>query len=75
MSDGEGRQFIVVANEERQLSEWPAGRPIPEGWRDEGVWGPQGACRQYIEEALRTRQSQGAQQQESAADEATGGET
>lgn len=41
--------YVVVRNEEEQYSVWPAGRPLPAGWFDQGVTGPREECLAYIE--------------------------
>jgi MbtH protein len=46
-----GRDFIVVVNDEEQYSIWPALKPIPKGWREEGFRGPKDACLEHIEAA------------------------
>jgi MbtH protein len=42
--------YEVVANEEEQYSIWPAGRPLPAGWRTVGNAGPKEQCLAYISE-------------------------
>lgn len=41
--------FKVVVNGEEQFSIWPASRPNPQGWTDEGCVGPQDHCLDHIE--------------------------
>ncbi len=41
--------FKVVVNNEEQYSIWPAGRPTPAGWREEGTSGDRDECLQHIE--------------------------
>jgi MbtH protein len=48
---GEGRLYAVVVNGEEQYSVWPAGRPLPAGWRESGKRGPRADCLAHIEEA------------------------
>jgi MbtH protein len=42
---------LVVLNDEDQYSIWPAGRPIPAGWRPEGFAGTREACLVHIDAA------------------------
>jgi MbtH protein len=42
--------YEVVANDEAQYSIWPAGRPLPPGWRSIGKPGPKKQCLAYISE-------------------------
>lgn len=42
-------QFKVVLNDEEQYSIWPAHRPAPQGWREEGTHGPKQTCLDRIE--------------------------
>ncbi|WP_019871817.1 MbtH family protein [Salinispora oceanensis] len=48
MSDTD-EQFKVVLNDEEQYSIWPATRPAPPGWREEGTRGPKQTCLDRIE--------------------------
>ncbi|WP_018722477.1 MbtH family protein [Salinispora fenicalii] len=48
MSDTD-EQFKVVLNDEEQYSIWPASRPAPQGWREEGTRGPKQTCLDQIE--------------------------
>jgi MbtH protein len=41
-------KFIVVTNHEEQYSIWPAGREIPNGWREDGVSGSKSECLEHI---------------------------
>jgi MbtH protein len=41
-------KFIVVTNHEEQYSIWPAGREIPNGWREDGVSGSKSDCLEHI---------------------------
>jgi len=47
MTDAE---FFVVVNDEEQYSIWPAGQPIPGGWKSTGKPGPRAAALAYIAE-------------------------
>ncbi|GAA2003254.1 MbtH family protein [Catenulispora subtropica] len=50
MSEDSGeRRFHVVLNDEEQYSIWPAGRPVPAGWRAEGTTGTEDECITHIE--------------------------
>jgi MbtH protein len=42
-------QFAVVVNDEEQYSIWPAGRALPEGWREEGRAGTREECLAHID--------------------------
>lgn len=44
----EAQTFLVVVNEEEQYSIWPEDRPVPPGWRAEGVRGDKAACLAHI---------------------------
>ncbi|GAA2853754.1 hypothetical protein GCM10010517_11630 [Streptosporangium fragile] len=39
----------VVVNHEEQYSIWPAGRELPDGWREEGVSGTKEECLAHID--------------------------
>ncbi|MGK5555179.1 MbtH family protein [Actinomadura kijaniata] len=41
-------KFVVVVNHEEQHSIWPAGREIPDGWREAGVEGSRSDCLEHI---------------------------
>jgi MbtH protein len=41
--------YRVVVNHEEQYSIQPAGRELPEGWRDGGVTGSRQACLDHVE--------------------------
>lgn len=43
-------RYRVVVNHEEQYSIWPADRPAPAGWRDEGSSGSRSECLLRIEE-------------------------
>jgi MbtH protein len=49
MDSPDGR-YTVVINHEEQYSIWPAGRPVPAGWREAGRDGSKEECLSYIEE-------------------------
>jgi MbtH protein len=40
--------YAVVLNHEEQYSIWPADRPLPDGWRHEGVRGSRQECLAHI---------------------------
>lgn len=42
-------QYKVVLNDEEQYSIWPAGRPNPLGWQDEGTSGTKEECLDRID--------------------------
>ncbi|MFH8386839.1 MbtH family protein [Kitasatospora sp. NPDC018058] len=41
--------FKVVVNTEEQYSIWPADRPNPPGWQEEGTQGSREACLAHID--------------------------
>lgn len=41
-------KFAVVVNHEEQHSIWPAGRDIPNGWREAGFEGDKDECLAHI---------------------------
>jgi MbtH protein len=43
-------QYQVVVNEEEQYSIWPAGKPLPAGWRAAGRKGSREACLAHVKE-------------------------
>ncbi len=43
-------RYRVVVNHEEQHSIWPADRPAPAGWRDEGTSGTRAECLRRIED-------------------------
>lgn len=49
MSDVDGRQYLVVVNDEEQYSIWFADQDLPAGWRAEGMTGDRAACLGHIE--------------------------
>jgi MbtH protein len=49
MGDQQDATFSVVVNGEEQYSIWPAGRPIPDGWRADGISGTKEECLSHIE--------------------------
>ena len=42
-------QFMVVVNHEEQYSIWNADRPMPNGWRSDGMSGTQAECLAHID--------------------------
>ncbi|MGP3999344.1 amino acid adenylation domain-containing protein [Streptomyces sp. 8N706] len=51
MTDGrKSETYDLVVNDSGDLSVWPAGRPVPHGWRETGFRGERAAC---LEEADR----------------------
>jgi MbtH protein len=55
--------YVVVLNDEEQYSIWPAGDPLPAGWRAEGTRGPKQECLEHIDRAwtdMRPASSRGA---------------
>lgn len=40
--------YAVVADEADRYSVWPAGRPLPPGWRDAGTRGTREACLAHL---------------------------
>jgi MbtH protein len=42
--------FKVVLNAEEQYSIWPAAKPNPSGWFDEGTTGNEDECLTHIEQ-------------------------
>ncbi|WP_436520729.1 MbtH family protein [Actinoplanes sp. HUAS TT8] len=51
MSDNtDGREYVVVINDEEQYSIWWAERAIPAGWRTTGFRGVKQACLDHIAE-------------------------
>ena len=47
-SSAEPERFVVVLNHEEQYAIWPAGKPIPEKWREEGFSGTKQECLDHI---------------------------
>jgi MbtH protein len=47
--DDDGRDYVVVVNDEEQYSIWWADRPLPSGWRAEGKNGRRADCLAHIE--------------------------
>ena len=43
-----GLQYSVVVNGEGQYSVWAAHRPVPSGWREEGLRGTHAECLAHI---------------------------
>jgi MbtH protein len=48
--DEDARPYQVVVNHEDQYSIWPAGKPVPAGWRDVGATGSKAECLERIRE-------------------------
>jgi MbtH protein len=40
--------YTVVVNHEEQYSIWPAGKPLPAGWREAGHSGEKQSCLDWI---------------------------
>ena len=51
MSDvnDDGRIYRVVVNDEEQYSIWLAHKPLPAGWREDGMVGTREECLDHIE--------------------------
>jgi MbtH protein len=49
MEHSDQSQYKVVVNHEEQYSIWPAGRPNPPGWRDEGKQGSKADCLAHVD--------------------------
>ncbi|HTJ70950.1 MAG TPA: MbtH family protein [Actinospica sp.] len=47
--DDESGAFLVLVNEERQHSLWPAGLAVPAGWTTASGPAPRAACLEYVE--------------------------
>lgn len=47
--DEDTRTYTVVVNHEEQYSIWPGDRPLPDGWRSDGVTGTKSECLDHIE--------------------------
>lgn len=48
--DGDTQVYNVVMNDEEQYSIWPAGRELPDGWREVGKSGSKQECLDHIGE-------------------------
>lgn len=46
----DARVHAVVVNHEEQYSIWPVDRPLPAGWRQQGVTGTEAECLEYIDQ-------------------------
>lgn len=49
--DDETARFVVLVNEERQYSMWPAGTPVPAGWVVVFAESSHEECVRYVEGA------------------------
>jgi MbtH protein len=47
--DEDGREYLVVVNDEEQYSVWLADRPLPAGWREAGKRGKKTDCLAHIQ--------------------------
>ena len=47
--DDSDQHLLVVMNGEEQYSIWPAYKPLPAGWRAEGMEGSKADCLAHIE--------------------------
>jgi MbtH protein len=47
--DEESRMYLVVVNGEEQYSIWPAGKTVPQGWRESGFSGVKAECLAHID--------------------------
>lgn len=47
-SGGDGREHLVVVNDEGQYSVWFADRDVPAGWHAEGTRGSRDECLDHI---------------------------
>ncbi|AUY52756.1 MbtH family NRPS accessory protein [Streptomyces sp. CB01881] len=43
-------QYQVVVNDEEQHALWPAGTPVPAGWRAEGFSGGEEECTAHVDQ-------------------------
>jgi MbtH protein len=43
------QRYVVVLNDEEQYSIWPMGKPLPAGWRAEGMSGTEEECSAHID--------------------------
>ncbi|WP_309110516.1 MbtH family protein [Actinosynnema sp. CA-248983] len=50
IENADGREFLVVVNNEEQYSVWFADRDLPLGWRAEGKTGTRQECLDHIAE-------------------------
>ncbi|GAA0210856.1 MbtH family NRPS accessory protein [Saccharothrix mutabilis subsp. mutabilis] len=48
IENADGREFLVVVNNEEQYSVWFADRDLPLGWRAEGKTGTRQECLDHI---------------------------
>lgn len=42
--------YLVVVNDEEQYSIWPESKPLPLGWRADGMKGTRDECLAYIKQ-------------------------
>jgi len=49
MEQAENISYKVVVNHEEQYSIWPSFKPVPLGWREEGMEGSKEECLKHIE--------------------------
>lgn len=47
--DDDGREYLVVRNDEEQYALWPADRLPPAGWSDGGYKGTKQDCMAYVD--------------------------
>ena len=47
--DPDGRNCIVVVNDEAQYALWPHDAPVPAGWHETGCLGTAEECTAYVE--------------------------
>lgn len=47
--DDADQRLLVLVNDEEQHSLWPSDKPIPEGWRRDGVEGTKDECMAHID--------------------------
>ncbi|WP_037913232.1 MbtH family protein [Actinacidiphila yeochonensis] len=48
--DDENGRFLVLVNDERQYSLWPAGATVPAGWQVALAENSQAECLRFVEE-------------------------
>ena len=42
-------RYVVVLNDEEQYAIWPTGKPLPDGWRGEGMAGTEDECSAHVD--------------------------